>query len=214
MKIVFNDGSEMDVDTVKCENGKLGISTLTVMPDELKSKLSDGFACKSMKIIGAEMVETYTNYTILEKIEMYPNGRLVGYMGREETADMKEAAFLVVQMQAQNLTDEQALLVPAIYPEWKEGQSYAAGHKVNHAGILYKCLQAHTSQTTWTPDATASLWAKVLIADTDSIPEWEQPDSTNPYAKGDKVTHNSKTWQSTADNNVWEPGVYGWEEIE
>ena len=58
-----------------------------------------------------------------------------------------------------------------------------------------------------------SLFAKVLIPDTDTIPEWEQPDSTNPYAKGDKVTHNGKTWISTADGNVWEPGVYGWEEV-
>ena len=31
--------------------------------------------------------------------------------------------------------------------------------------------------------------------------------------KGDKVTNNGKTWQSTTDNNVWEPGVYGWEEV-
>lgn len=43
--------------------------------------------------------------------------------------------------------------------------------------------------------------------------EWEQPGSTNPYAKGDKVMHNGKTWQSTTDNNVWEPCVYGWEEV-
>ena len=41
---------------------------------------------------------------------------------------------------------------------------------------------------------------------------WEQPESTNPYMKGDKVTHAGKTWVSTIDNNVWEPGVYGWEE--
>ena len=41
----------------------------------------------------------------------------------------------------------------------------------------------------------------------------EQAESTNPYAKGDKVTHNGKTWISTTDNNVWEPGVYGWEEV-
>ena len=45
------------------------------------------------------------------------------------------------------------------------------------------------------------------------IGEWKQPDSTNPYQKGDKVTHNGKTWESTADNNVWEPGVYGWTEV-
>lgn len=41
----------------------------------------------------------------------------------------------------------------------------------------------------------------------------EQPESTNPYSKGDKVTHNGKTWRSTIAGNVWEPGVYGWEEI-
>lgn len=27
---------------------------------------------------------------------------------------------------------------------------------------------------------------------------------------GDKVAHNGKTWVSDVDNNVWEPGVYGW----
>ena len=30
---------------------------------------------------------------------------------------------------------------------------------------------------------------------------------------GDKVRHNEKVWVSTIDNNVWEPGVYGWDEI-
>ena len=43
-----------------------------------------------------------------------------------------------------------------------------------------------------------------------TIPEWVQPDSTNSYSKGDKVTHNGKTWVSDIDNNVWEPGVYVW----
>lgn len=42
---------------------------------------------------------------------------------------------------------------------------------------------------------------------------WEQPDSTNAYGKGDKVAHNGKTWVSTLDNNSWEPGVYGWDEV-
>ena len=58
-----------------------------------------------------------------------------------------------------------------------------------------------------------SLWAKVLIPDPEVIPVWEQPESTNPYMKGDKVKHKGKTWSSTIDNNVWEPGVYGWAEV-
>ena len=32
------------------------------------------------------------------------------------------------------------------------------------------------------------------------------------YAKGAKVSHNGKHWISDVDNNVWEPGVYGWSE--
>ena len=53
----------------------------------------------------------------------------------------------------------------------------------------------------------------MLIPDPEVIPEWEQPGSTNPYMIGDKVRHNGKTWVSTIDNNVWEPGVYGWEVV-
>ena len=112
------------------------------------------------------------------------------------------------------LTDEQALTVPLIYQEWS-GDSivYAAGDRVLRDGLLYRCLQPHTSQAAWTPTDAKSLWAKVLIPTPGEIPEWEQPDSTNPYAKGDKVTHNGKTWESTIDGNVWEPGVYGWSEV-
>ena len=43
------------------------------------------------------------------------------------------------------------------------------------------------------------------------VSQAEKITCTNPYKKGDKVTHNGSTWVSTVDNNVWEPGVYGWE---
>lgn len=91
--------------------------------------------------------------------------------------------------------------------------TFAGAVTAEYDGTIYKVLQAHTSQDTWIPPDAPSLFAKVLIPNENVIPEWEQPDSTNPYAKGDKVTHNGKTWISTADGNVWEPGVYGWEEV-
>lgn len=112
------------------------------------------------------------------------------------------------------LTDEQALKAAAIYPLWNSSADYAAGDRVRYDGVLYKCLQAHTAQPSWTPTAAPSLWAKVLTSDTGAPLPWEQPESTNPYMKGDKVTHAGKTWVSTIDNNVWEPGVYGWEETD
>ena len=112
------------------------------------------------------------------------------------------------------LTDEQALTVSIIYPIW-DGNSitYSVGDRVLYNSILYKCLQAHTSQSTWTPTDAPSLWAKVLIPTPGVIPDWEQPSSTNPYSKGDKVKHNGKIWISDIDGNVWEPGVYGWTEV-
>lgn len=111
----------------------------------------------------------------------------------------------------ESATDEQALSVPVLYPEWRSGVDYVTGQRVLHGGVLYKVLQDHTSQDDWTPDAAPSLFARVLIPDATAIPEWEQPDSTNPYMSGDKVSHNGSAWVSTIDNNVWEPGVYGWE---
>lgn len=120
-------------------------------------------------------------------------------------------ALLVLRTKA---ADEQAIDAAAVYPTWREGVAYVTGERVRYNEILYKILQDHTSQTTWTPESAPSLFAKVLISDTETIPEWTQPDSTNPYQTGDKVTHNGATWISTIDNNVWEPGVYGWTKVE
>ena len=114
---------------------------------------------------------------------------------------------------AQTLDDAEALEVKGIYPEWDSAATYAADVKVLYEAVLYKCIQAHTAQEAWNPVDAVSLWAKVLIPDPEVIPAWEQPESTNPYMKGDKVAHNGKTWVSDVDNNVWEPGVYGWSEV-
>ena len=113
----------------------------------------------------------------------------------------------------QSLTEAEAITATCLYPKWNgNGVAYAKGQRVQDDGILYTVLQAHTSQPDWKPTAAPSLFAKVLIPDPTVIPEWEQPESTNPYSKGDKVTHNGKTWVSDIDGNVWEPGVYGWTE--
>lgn len=108
------------------------------------------------------------------------------------------------------LTDEQAVAVSPLYRAWDAESTYAVGDRRTYDSILYSCLQAHKAQKAWTPVDAPSLWAAVLIPDPNVIPEWVQPDSTNPYMTGDKVTHNGKTWESSIDNNVWEPGVYGW----
>lgn len=111
------------------------------------------------------------------------------------------------------LEDSDALDGIELFDAWAVGVEYAVDDRIRYNEKLYKCLQSHTSQSTWTPADAPSLWAQVLIPDPEVIPEWVQPESTNPYMKGDKVKHNGKTWICDIDNNVWAPGVYGWTEI-
>lgn len=157
----------------------------------------------------------YEEITASELLNMQ-TGR-AEYEAAERTRPLTESEvsrMLITQhINTLEVDDTTALRMVEFYPEWAAGIEYAVGFKVQHNGTLYKCLTAHTSQADWTPDAAPSLWAKVLIPDETVIPAWEQPDSTNPYMQGDKVTHNGKTWVSDIDNNVWTPGVYGWTEV-
>ena len=118
---------------------------------------------------------------------------------------------------AETLSDAQALQVPMLFDEFDgNGVAYEVGKRLVFEGVLYKVIQAHTSQADWTPAAAPSLFAKVINETIDgSIPEFEQPDSTNPYMKGDKVIFNGKVYESLIDNNVYSPEAYpaGWKEV-
>ena len=135
------------------------------------------------------------------------------------TRDQARQLRKLLEAQTDAMPDEKIAAFPAFVEKWEPGKEYTAGKRLSHKELVYKTLQTHTSQEGWEPDAAPSLFAKVLIPTDEegqqtSIPEWEQPDSTNPYHAGDRVTHNGKTWESLIDGNVWEPGVYGWSVIE
>lgn len=121
----------------------------------------------------------------------------------------------LIERAAQSLDDADALEAVTLFPLWKPGAEYKAGQKVQDKGILYTVLQDHTSQDGWAPDVAPSLFAKVLIPDPDVIPDWEQPSSTNPYMKGDKVRFDGDVYESLIDNNVWSPSAYpaGWKKV-
>lgn len=114
-----------------------------------------------------------------------------------------------IEKHAITLPDETALEVPEMFPLWT-AKAYAVGDRVRYGGELYRCVQAHPQNETYTPDAAVSLWALVI---NEGVPEWVQPDSTNPYMKGDHVMHNGIEWVSTIDYNVFEPGIAGWEVV-
>lgn len=133
-----------------------------------------------------------------------------------EWAEAQDEGDLLDEL-ADMLTDEQAATVPHVYHEWEPNTFYEAGKRLQYGGGLYRVLQSHTSQETWTPTATPSLYAEILPGQDEepsgTYPEWVQPDSTNPFMKGDRVAHNGKNWESLVDNNVWEPGAVGTESV-
>lgn len=120
-----------------------------------------------------------------------------------------------IEKAALSLDDEDALEAVQLFPRWNDSAEYKVGDKVRLQNVLYKCLQDHIAQPTWSPIAAPSLWAKVLIPDPEVIPEWEQPDSTNAYQIGDKVIFESKIYECVIANNIWSPAAYpaGWKEV-
>jgi len=93
---------------------------------------------------------------------------------------------------------------------WKPGLNLAAGTIVTHAGQNYIVIQAHISQSTWSPDLVPALFERIREAYAD----WTQPEGAHDaYATGDVVMHDGVKWRSTHDNNVWMPGVFGWEVV-
>ena len=115
---------------------------------------------------------------------------------------------------SESLSDTDALEAVELFDEWAVGVEYAKGKRLRYTGILYKVKQAHTSQADWTPDATPALWTEVPKPG--EIPVWKHPTGAqDAYQAGDKVWYPEKdttVYVSTVDNNVWQPGVYGWEE--
>ena len=103
-----------------------------------------------------------------------------------------------------------------VFAAWQPDVAYTVGQLRTYGEgedkRLYRCVQAHTSQADWTPPATPALWAATSDP-SEEWPAWSAPiGAHDAYALGDKVSHNGQHWISTADANVWEPGVYGWTE--
>ena len=125
-----------------------------------------------------------------------------------------EAIKTMLNKDVENMTDEEALEVAALYPTWKskldKGEELTLNERLWYNIKLYKVIQAHIPQADWTPDVAVSLFREVSMA---TYPDWIQPiGPQDAYNKDERVSHNGKHWISDINGNVWEPGVYGWTE--
>ena len=84
------------------------------------------------------------------------------------------------------LTDEELLSVqPALEGRvWQPGLSVQIGDVYSYAGFLWRCIQAHTTQTGWEPDKVPALWRKIEIIYEDTKRIWQ---ADVDYALSDSV---------------------------
>lgn len=120
----------------------------------------------------------------------------------------QDAAITLAMMQAEALSDDEALKVPALYPEWSGNfVVYPVGIRVLYNGTLYKAIETHTSSSTTSPIDSPQNWVKVLPSSSgETAPDWE---SGRIYNKGDRVTKYGCIYESAMDSNTYEPGVVG-----
>ena len=96
--------------------------------------------------------------------------------------------------------------------------AYDVGDLVTHTypGRMETLWESKIPSNTTEPggDSTFDRWWKPL----DEVPPegpqpWQQPvpGAWPAYPLGAQVTHNGSTWTCSYEQNVWEPGVYGWE---
>jgi len=112
-----------------------------------------------------------------------------------------------------NASDEQIAQMTSLIDQWQVDAALRPGQLVLHEGIVYRVQQAHTSQADWLPQDTPALYRALGNEEEvmDDYPLWIQPiGGHDAYSRGDRVTYNDIRWESSLDNNVWSPSVFGW----
>lgn len=181
-------------------------------PSGLKAMLTD-IPDDVQSVDGINMHTGQPIFTFIPQAKMDHYDEKVSEMIKE-VRDIFENFQSTARVFAENLTDEQALRVSDIYPEWSPDMvHYRVNDRVRFRNKLWRVLQEHDSQDNWTPNYAPSLFVEVIDGDGGIIPDWIQPGSENGYNTGQEVYHNGKHYRSLIDANVWEPGILGSESL-
>lgn len=218
----FPQEDETPLETLKRDTPALFTGAVVLIDDgagsvydwRYLSVLADKYGAKA----GATDEETLANIEAAMKVPPYDPKTATDALDEQMTALSGEAepdntvamlaqirAAAKFAVQAADLSDSQALEVSSLYPRWETGQSYAVKVIVRYDGHLFRCNQTHMSSDV-NNTTVASLWNQIDIQG--GIEVWKQPTGAHDaYAKGTKVRHNGKVWESLVDGNVWEPGT-------
>lgn len=113
-----------------------------------------------------------------------------------------------------NASDQIRSEAVEIHDHWWSGIEYKVGDVRQFDGKLYRCNLDHTSQETWKPDVSPSLWTQIMYRDgiriiPDVIP------STQPFAKDEIGWWGDDLYVSLINANVYTPVQYpaGWQKF-
>lgn len=181
----------------------------TFWPTTVNGYLSDRHTLVEVDVVPSGVVAGYYFY---HAGEFYTTEDNLTALARAQAPDV--ASLVFVSMAEKGAFDDTTLTKHAAqFSKWASAVSYTVNAIAQYQAKLYRCLQAHTSQEDWTPPTASSLWKEVGDP-TAEWPAWSQPvGAVDTYSRGAKVSYKEKHWTSTVDNNVWVPGIYGWEEV-
>jgi hypothetical protein len=136
--------------------------------------------------------------------ELYPSPEASTVASAQMTAQSQVAA---------GASPEQIAAMAGLYPNWSGGGvAYEIDNVVRYMAMSARCVQSHTSQADWDPQSTPSLWT--LYRPPGVALPWVQPlGASDAYQIDELVTHQGQEWVCTLPDNVWEPGVTGWDVV-
>lgn len=136
---------------------------------------------------------------------------------QQQQQDLKAAASIafVALAQSGQLDDATIGGRATLFAAWDPNWTGRAGTILRDEGRLYRLLHdVVTPAQNTKPGQTPALWAPVADP-AEEWPLWTQPlGAHDAYSAGDKVRHRDEHWVSQLSGNIWEPGVYGWQQAE
>ena len=168
--------------------------------------------------------EAYDEMEDIQRYKLYTEEQLRENAVNQANAEKQERlsaqaislmSFMAAPMSLE-MTDDEVQNFALIMPDFIAGNEYENKAVVNYNGKLYRAIQAVPASVTqtYTPEQANTYWKRVAKPNEEGVYEWSQPyGATDCYQIGDKVTYQGKTWECTAANCVWAPGVYDWKEV-
>ena len=130
---------------------------------------------------------------------------------------VNEVLAMLIPQQINTLAvdDQTALRMVEFYPAWATDTAYLAGYKVQYGGKLWRCLQAHTSQTGWEPENVPALWEEICETHDGSLYDPIPYDGSMALVSGKYYSQDGVTYLCNRDtvNPVYNPlcelvGIY------